>query len=251
LIKKNDDTGAALPLFNPSHLKDSVLSQLYDQLWNGTLASVKRSGFEHDALIDSPSDWRHGLTLLIRPSEEVKQAVQLLLDELKAIEPEHYYYPKADIHVTVMTIISCYEGFRLEQVDVDDYVTLLQDCLTGLPPFTIKFQGITASPSAIMIQGFPTDHTLEHIRNRLRRGFKHSFLEQSLDKRYPLRTAHATVVRFKKTVVQQEFLVNKLLQFREMYFGEFEVGELEFVFNDWYQRKDKVKTLYRFRLGVG
>lgn len=230
-------------------MKDSALVALYDQLWENSLAHIQSKGFDHDPLIDSPLDNRFGITLLIRPSNEVNDAVQDFLARVKSIESAHYFYPNPDIHVTVMPIISCYEGFELRQIDPKDYIALLKNCLKDLPRFSVEFRGVTASPSCIMIKGFPMEDTLEEIRNRLRQAFKDSSLEQSLDKRYPLQTAHSTVIRFKQPVRDQAAALEQLDQFRDYYFGRFEVKELELVFNDWYQREGKVQKLYAFRLG--
>lgn len=222
---------------------------LYDQLWENSLAHIQSKGFDHDPLIDSPLDNRFGITLLIRPSKEVNDAVQHFLARVKAVELAHYFYPNPDIHVTVMPIISCYKGFELGQINPKEYIDLLNSCLKGLPRFFIEFRGVTASPSCIMIKGFPLDDTLEKIRNRLRQAFRDSSLQQSLDKRYPLQTAHSTVIRFKRQVRDQAAVLEQLDQFRDFYFGRFEVKELELVFNDWYQREEKVQKLYTFRLG--
>lgn len=229
-------------------MKHGSLVALYDELWENTLVHIRSKGFDHDPWIDSPVDNRFGITLLIRPSEEVNDAVQHFLSSVKAIEPDHYFYPNPDIHVTVMPIISCYEGFELGQINPEDYIDLLKGCLKELSSFPLEFRGVTASPSCIMVKGYPLDDTLEEIRNRLRQAFKDSPLEQSLDKRYPLQTAHATVIRFKQPVKKQEAVLAQLEAFRDFYFGKFEVSELELVFNDWYQREEKVQKLFSFGL---
>lgn len=230
-------------------MKEPALPALYDQLWENSFAHIQSKGFDHDPLIDSPLDKRFGITLLIRPSEEVKDRVQHFLSRVKAVESAHYFYPNPDIHVTVMPIISCYEGFELAQINPREYIDLLKGSLQGLSRFSLEFRGVTASPSCIMVKGYPLDDTLEEIRNRLRQAFKDSALEQSLDKRYPLQTAHATVIRFKQPVLRQEEILAQLEAFRDFYFGKFEVKELELVFNDWYQREEKVQKLFVFRLG--
>ncbi len=230
-------------------LKKEILISLYEQLWENALAHIKSKGFDHDPLIDSPLDNRYGITLLIRLNEEVNDAIQYFLSGVKAIEPDHYFYPNSDIHVTVMPIISCYGGFELGRINPQDYIDLLKGCLEDLPPFSIEFRGVTASPSCILVKGFPLDSTLEEIRNRLRRAFKDSPLEQSLDKRYPLQTAHSTVIRFKQPVLRQDAVLEQLRQFSDFDFGKIQVKELELVFNDWYQRNEKVQRLFTFRLG--
>lgn len=229
-------------------MKDFSLSAHYDQLWESSLAHISCKGFEYDPLIDSPLDKRFGITLLIRPSQKVNEAIQNVLSEIKLIAPAHHYCPSSDIHVTVMPIISCYEGFELAQIDPQAYIDLLQGCLTDLPPFSIDFKGLTASPSCIIVKGFPLSNTLESARNRLREAFKNSALEQSLDKRYPLQTAHSTVVRFKQPVQRQASVLKKLEKYQDYNFGSFEVRELKLVYNDWYQRQERVERLFTFKL---
>lgn len=110
-------------------------------------------------------------------------------------------------------------------------------------------QGITASPSGLMIQGFSEHDRLNDLREKLRAWFRHSDLQQSIDKRYVLQTAHSTVVRFRKPLQQKGAFLELLDRYRESDFGTFRVEEVELVTNDWYLRKEKVKTLGRFRLG--
>src|SRR5690606_24376055 len=101
-------------------------------------------------------------------------AIQLSLEEIRDIEPDHHFYPNSDSHVTVMPIISCYDGFRLERISPPDYIHLLEECLTGLPSFDTPYKGVTASPSCLMIKGFPLVWTLEVIRSCLRKAFINS-----------------------------------------------------------------------------
>lgn len=80
-----------------------------------------------------------------------------------------------------MSVISYYSGFDLGQIAVDDYVKIVSDCLSDIGSFSVHFQGITASSSSIMIQGFLMNDALEKLRDLLRRRFKNSALEQSID----------------------------------------------------------------------
>lgn len=218
-------------------------------MWKESLQKIEEQGFDFDSLIDSERDDRFGITLLIRPDQKVKESIQEFINEIKQVEPHHHFYPTTDIHVTVMPLISCYEGFRLTQIDPQKYIDLLADCLIAIPGFIIQFCGVTASPSCIMVKGFPSNATLELVRNRLRAAFKKVPLEQSLDKRYPLQTAHSTVIRFKHQVRNPMEILAKIEQFNDCDFGTFKVDQMELVFNDWYQREKKVKQLFSFRIG--
>lgn len=98
------------------------------------------------------------------------------------------------------------------------------------------------------IQAFPENDHLDQIRDRIREQFRYSGLENSLDKRYRISTAHSTIMRFRKKVEQPDLLIGVLEAFRQHDFGTAPVRELELVFNDWYQQREKVKLLGVFSL---
>lgn len=220
----------------------------YHQLWQKSISNFEQGLFEYDALIDDVTDKRFGITLLARPDQRVKDNIQSFLSIFKTIEPEQYYYPSSDIHITVMSIISCHTGFNLDQIYIEDYVHLIKNSLMGCKKFQVVFKGLTASPSCIIIQGFPEDDTLHHIRENLRVNIRNTDLQHSMDTRYTIQTAHSTVIRFRKPLQQAERFLSALKSYRHHEFGVFEIDRLELVFNDWYQKKEIVKTLRSFPL---
>lgn len=224
------------------------LTQHYNQLYKTSSEAILEGNYKLDTQISDVSDSRFGVTLLIRPNETIKNKIHSFLDQLKAIEPEQYYYPDSDIHITVMSIISCYEGFTLDKIKIQDYIDIIQQSLVHLDKIKIEFRGITASPSAIMIQGFPTDESLNDFREKLRENFKKSTLQQSIDSRYSISTAHSTVLRFKEKLQKPEKLMHIIEQFRDFDFGEFTVENLELVYNDWYQREKNTIHLAKFMI---
>ncbi|WP_435132846.1 2'-5' RNA ligase family protein [Formosa sp. A9] len=224
------------------------LGHHYNTLYQTARKCILENNYQLDALIDAEDDLRQGITLRICPPETVKNNIQTFLKTLKTVDGHQYYYPNSDIHITVMSIISCYSGFDSNQISVADYILEIESCLKTVQPFQIQFKGITASPSCVMIQGFLKDDTLNSFRNTLRKHFKRSALQQSLDVRYTIETAHATVVRFKSPIVHNTKFVKVLDDFRDFDFGTFTVQNIELVQNDWYQRKDKVNILNTFKI---
>ena len=222
------------------------LAAHYNQLFTNSVQAISTNNYVIDFEIDSKSDQRFGITLLIRQSEAVKNKIQLFLKELKEHEPSQYYYPNSDIHITVLSIISCHDGFSLNQIDLEQYIAVIQENIASLNNLEIGFSGITASHSTIMIQGFPTNDSLNTFRNVLRDAFKKTNLQQSIDSRYTLFTAHVSVCRFRKPINNTEKLVSFLEKYRKTNFGKFEVKELELVYNDWYQKKEKTQLLHQF-----
>lgn len=220
----------------------------YNTLWNESLERFKNNDFELDPLIDSEDDPRYGMTLLARPSNEVKEQISQTLEEIKRVAPRQYYYPESDIHLTVLSIISCYPEFSINQIDPEDYQDIVQSAVASTAPFEIEFRGITASPSCILTQGFPKGDQLTVLRDELRKAFKESGLQHSIDKRYTLKTSHMTVVRFWESFKDPGKFIKKITRLRDKNFGSCVIDQVELVGNDWYQRKEKAESIATFSL---
>jgi hypothetical protein len=131
------------------------------------ISYFEKQEFELDPLIDDKSDFRRGLTLLIRPDEETKKNISVFLNELKAVDPDQYYYPPSGFHITVMSIIPCYQGFSLD-ISIDKYLNIIEKSLINILNEKIVLKGITASNSCIMLKGFPETGALNQLRDNLR-----------------------------------------------------------------------------------
>ncbi|MES2238994.1 MAG: 2'-5' RNA ligase family protein [Bacteroidota bacterium] len=224
------------------------LTAHYNQLYTESAEAILNNNYVMDAKIDAQTDNRLGITLLIRPPESIKNKIQSFLEELKKVDNTQYYYPNSDMHITVLSIISCHEGFNLEQINIDEYITVIQENLASFQNLEINLSGITASNSTIMIQGFPSNDSLNSFRDALRNAFKNTNLQQSIDSRYSLFTAHISVCRFRKPISNTKKFIALLEKYRMHHFGKFEVNALELVYNDWYQRKEKTQTLHEFKI---
>jgi 2'-5' RNA ligase len=224
------------------------LTKHYDQLYKTSSEAISVGKYAIDSELKNESDSRFGITLLIRPSDEIKANIQQFIEELKKAEPEQYFYPDSDIHITVMSIISCSTAFKLNQISPNEYIEIICRSLVDVDKIKIHYKGVTASPSAIMIQGFPSDETLNNLRNRLRENFKNSDLQQSIDSRYEIFTAHSTIMRFQEKLHDPKKLIQIAEKYRDYDFGEFDVKNIELVYNDWYQRKSTTRVLGDFGL---
>lgn len=224
------------------------LAEHYNRLYDESIHQIESDHYEIDSIINLKEDWRFGITLLTRPNAIIKEKIEHFLSDLQKIEPNQYYYPESDLHITILSIISCYTGFKDNQININDYIEIIRKNLANIQPFSITFRGITASPSCIMVQGFYHDDTLNSLRNSLRKDLLKSGLQQSVDQRYLLQTAHSTVVRFKHKLQHKSKFIQLLNNYRDFDFGTFEVDKLELVYNDWYQRKETTKKLHIFEI---
>lgn len=229
-------------------MDQTALIQHYTQMWAYARHNFLQGKTQNDPLLDDPRDDRYGITLLLRPDEATANKIHQFLQHMAVLEPDQYYYPLSDQHLTILSIISCYPGFKLNQIELNAYDAKIKEALQGIPPINIHFKGITASPSTVLVQGFPEDDFLQKLRDQLRHIFKGSSLQHSIDSRYRLFTAHSTVIRFRKPLKNPEAFANQLEKYRETDFGLVKAKQIELVGNDWYQRKENVKILKTYTL---
>lgn len=218
----------------------------YDQMWEDAQSQFIHSNCSIDASIESIEDNRRGITLLAKPNQTVKTQIHFFQKELSKIEPNQYYQPLEDIHLTVLSIISCYMGFDLRLIDPNEYQRVVHESVNE--SFNIKFEGITASSSAVLIQGFPEGNKLKEMRDKLRRKFRASSLEHSIDSRYEINTAHLTIMRFTRSLSDVPKFIQLLEKHRAFDFGTMQIDLLHLVFNDWFQRSKNVQKLATFEL---
>jgi 2'-5' RNA ligase len=228
---------------------DDTLPNRYLRLWHDALPVIRGNEIQKDSVLASGiPDARRGLTLIARPSVEVQNRILEMLATLRADEPEQYYYVPESLHVTILSLLTStteHEGFS---ADVPGYAAAIERVLREARPFQIAFRGITASPAAIMLQGFPQDPILEEIRTRLRQELKERGLATGVDVRYRIITAHMTVMRFQKPLRDAWRFANALEQYRMESFGDLVVKELSFIKNDWFASPEQTTTLARFPL---
>lgn len=228
------------------------IQMIYNSLWKKSSTNFKNNIFELDDNLNRKSkDKRRGISLIGRLDNKIIRKIIDFLDHCQLLEPDQYYYQAKDIHLTILSIISCYKGFKLNNFPREAYEEIIAKSINEQAeqgPIKISFQGITASPSCIMIQGFPQTNRLKLLRKHLRTNFKSSSLENSIDQRYKLETAHSTVIRFKKPLASNKLFLDYLNNYREYNFGDCQLKKLELVYNDWYMSSAKVSKIKTFKL---
>lgn len=204
-------------------------------MWNDSIDKFVNNDCDIDPLINNETDTRRGITVLSYLDNSVGSRINDLLDELKIIEPEQYYYPINELHLTILSIISCISGLKLSKLNVEAYTSVFQETIKHFEGFKIHYKGITVSSSCILIRGFPDDKRLNQLRDALRINFTKANLESTIDSRYKISTAHTTAVRCLAPFNNSEAVVSILAKYRDHDFGTLDVSALELVFNNWYQ----------------
>jgi 2'-5' RNA ligase len=226
-----------------------LLAQRYDALWQQALAAFAAGQVETDSQLERRlADERRGMTLLIRPAAPVAERVADFLREVAALEPAQHYYRPEELHVTALSLFTATAQWQPFFARQDEYRAAVREALGGIAPFRLVFRGITATPAAVMVQGFPLDEGLELLRERLRQALHTAGLAAGLDQRYRISTAHMTALRFKHQPQNLPRLLDALERRRQSVFGETLVSVLELVDNNWYMSVDRVQLIERHLL---
>jgi 2'-5' RNA ligase len=230
----------------------SLLEQHYDSLWENALRAFQANQVAIDPLLASGQpDPRRGLTLIIRLDPQVRAEIEGFQRALRRFEPDQYYYPATDLHVTLLSLFTATASYGPYFARQAEYQRAVDEALRQAAGFAIHFSGVTASPDAIMIQGFPQAGALNGLRDHVREGLRRAGLGEGLDQRYRLRTAHVTVCRFRQAPEDLERFVERLSAYRRHNFGQTAVSEIQLVENDWCLTAARARVLKKYPLGGG
>lgn len=232
-----------------------MAADIYQQLWQQFCAALSTQQLETDAFTNDPADDRRGITALAflqKNSPAACVEVERFQRQLAALEPALYLQPAAELHLTVLSIISCISGFTLQQIDAAAYIEVFQRVLAELnqeirqqktAPINIELRGVTASASCILLKGFAQGDGLSRLRDKLRLAFAQSGLRQSIDSRYRQQSAHLTLCRFTRPLQQPQAVLSLCQQYRDYHFGTLSLQQIELVFNNWYLHSDITRPL--------
>ncbi|CAH7179337.1 conserved hypothetical protein [Vibrio chagasii] len=223
--------------------------EIYDKMWQRFKVASETDQYELDAhLLDLPNDTRRGITALAY----LKQGNSALLDEIMRfqeavhiLEPDQYYHPREELHLTILSIISCVANFEITQVNAQSYIEVFNKVVGSIAPIEIEYKGISASENCIILQGFTVGNGLEQFRNKLREALVEEGLRVTFDSRYKQVTAHSSLIRFKSPINNAQRLFNLCEQYRNHTFGRITLNDFELVFNNWYQHLDITQSLSR------
>ena len=213
------------------------------------IGKIRKAKVELDPVLAARlPDERRGLTVIARPSPEVRRRVARYLGQLLRLEPDQHYYAVSEFHVTVLSLFTATVNHRPWFAQRERFISAADSALRNAAPFRVQFEGVTASPGTVMIQGFLEDGALNDLRDALRRELRIRGLAGGVDGRYRLETAHLTVVRFRTPLRASERFAAALEQARERSFGTTTFRSLSLVENDWYMSRRVSRTLKRYRL---
>jgi 2'-5' RNA ligase len=150
--------------------------------------------------------------------------------------------------MTVLSVIPGSASWRGEIRRLPVCRAVVDEVLRGRRSFSVKFRGVTLSPEAVLIQGFPQGDGLARLREKLRAALRARGLGENLDRRYAIATAHLTVMRFSHPPVNWRRLLDFLQTHRQTDFGKTCFRLLQLIWGDWCASAGVTRTLREYAL---
>jgi 2'-5' RNA ligase len=230
-----------------SELPDLSPARFYDSLWErAELAWARGAVVVDENLKQKGKDRRRGLSLIFRPEGVPVQEIEAWVQELRSVDAGQYFYTAPEFHVLSMLTATVDYDCTPEQIAI--YARSVREALTSAKASTIRFEGLTATSEAVMVQGFPENDGLNRLRAQILRTMEARQIP--VRQRYLPRAAHVTVMRFCQASENMSALAEKLRSNRSRVFGACVVGKIELVENDWYMSADKLRVIECYRLGT-
>ena len=218
-------------------MERTFLDDHYDSILSANRAKILSGGSGDPFLKKALTDNRMALVVLIRISYDVTEKIGSCIRDLKEIEPDLYFYPAEDFHITVMDILKGEEG-RVIPPSIAEYMRCIEECSKSVSPFKIEFNGLTASDNAILARGCYEDQ-LQVFRQRLRELLKQRGLP--LEERYKTISSHVTIARLHSKFQNPEKLLDYIEKPRA--FGTMTVSKMEISFHNWYDTQKEVLSV--------
>ena len=216
------------------------LDELYNiNIYEKNKQKLLSGGIADKFLLNVKNDNRMSLDILIRMTPYISDKIEKCIFELKNIEPDLYYYPNTDFHVTVLDILKA-ESNRKIPNNLEEYIECIKKCVSEIKPFKIEFNGLTASDNAIMIKGY-YEYELQKFRESLRKLLREKRLD--FEERYETISCHITIGRILDKINKPIDLIKYIEQDRM--FGIMEINSFELCFHNWYDTKKNILSIIK------
>ncbi len=222
--------------------------ELYNSIYSKNREALKGGDVYLDKELSySKKDSRFGISLII-PVRSNREKYEKLVELMKLNEPDQYYYPFSDLHVTIFDYVRASEQYRKNPENEIIFNDLTRKAINGITGFVIDFKGIAFSREAGIIQGFD-NNLLLNIRRTIRELMREYGITN--DERYESESAHITFCRFRKRLRDPSKFIEIIDSCRDYEIGKEKIGNMELLEHDWYNKIASKRVIRTFRLLPG
>jgi hypothetical protein len=215
---------------------------LYDRIHDSNIEDIGEGRVEIDRyLATAENDPRMGISLII-PIVGNSENYRELVNRFERVEPDQYYYPFGNLHITVFDFIQGSADYRRDEFLEKTFLEISREAVEAVGPFAIHFRGVAFSRGAGILRGYDGD-ALISIRRNIRSLLKERGIRN--DERYESESAHVTFTRFRAALRNPPLFRETIEASRSFDLGDEEVSSLELVEHDWYNLLQRKRVIAR------
>lgn len=219
----------------------------YESIFYENINHIKSNDILIDQhLLDPDNDNRTGLSIITKPGYGIKNLYDSLINGFRKIEPDQYYYPFTDLHITVFDFITAGENIQFNDKLLENYISVTGKVFKNEFPITIVFKGVVFSKAAGLIKGYDHDDRIINIRHKIRVCLQESGIKAN--ERYESVTTHMTFCRFTRKIKNCEDFLFHMSRIKEIPLGNYTFDYIDIVIHDWYNKSEKCKFIKRMLL---
>lgn len=197
-----------------------------------------------DVLAHNRPDSRLGISLII-PIKNIEEKFNSFIGSAMQLEPEQYYYPFNDLHITIFDYIQGNENYKRNNETEIILTEVTEKALSIANSFQITFDGIAFSKEAGFIQGYDNNKLIE-LRDLIRKMMLDYGIKN--DERYKSESAHVTFCRFREKLTNPEKFTEFIDANRKLFLGQEFINTVELVEHDWYNLNSKKRIIRNYKL---
>ncbi len=139
------------------------------------------------------TDQRCGINFVCRPTTDIRNVIAGIQKHLKDVEPEQYYYPEVDIHLTLLEM--SHSRTPQEVIEIaNDLTPKLFSLFQGVEGFTLYSPELSLDRLGCAITFLPSNDQLQLTRDLLATRLRNCGM--SLEPRYKATSAHISIMRY-------------------------------------------------------
>lgn len=219
---------------------------------NGT--SLLEQGVKPDEALQSAEiDKRIGLGIFAFPDAGLGQNFdQMIADARERFPTQVAYTPDRAQALDGILHFTFFQLFKVAGLppdfttaDASGYVDALQDAFSKMPPFTIKYSGLIAIPTSLLMYGYPSEDVNKY-RDELRSTLSATGL--SFEEPYKTDIVHSTCLRLRQADDPRE-LIRFADDYKEVDLGTLSVDSLTLGFGSWRMWPEECAMVMEIPLG--
>lgn len=155
-------------------------------------------------------------TVIARPNKETTAIIVKIQKQLKSIDPHHYYYPSAQLHLTLI-------GNIASSLNKDILINSLRKNLTS--PIQFILYGLASNKFCASISAYPLNYNLSNMREAIRKDIGDQGEDYQIHLSSYEKMGWINFMRYLKTPKQE--LLDELRRSSEEYVGLFKPENVE------------------------